>query len=224
MANSKTDCDTCESRKDNPLCSVDNRMDEIAKHKSSSSYRAGQTIFYQGNEPLGIFTIERGLVKLDAVNDEGQVHTLRLMGPGQIIGYRAMFAKESYQASAIAVEDSKLCFLPKNFILDVFKADPQIALNLAERLAKDLRQAEAKWVKQVDQEAPERVAEALIFLSEKFKGQNWTRKEIAHWAGTTTETVIRTLARFEKESLISQEKREIKILNRTELIKKYSDI
>ena len=218
----QTDCDHCESKESNPLCSVSNRLDEIGQHRSSSHYKTGQSIFYQGNEPLGLFTVERGLVKLEMINEAGQAHTLRLMGPGCILGYRALFSKEPYRASAIAVEDSKLCFLPKNFIFDLFKSEPQVALNLAERLAKDLREAESKWIKQVDQEAPERVAEALVFLSEKFVDQNWTRKDIGQWAGTTPETVIRTLSRFEKEGLIEQDKRQIKILNRPELIKKYS--
>ncbi len=214
-------CSICESRYHNPLCSIDHLLGDISKARSSSTFKSGQTIFYQGNEPLGLFTVERGLVKLEVVNEAGQAHTLRLMGPGSILGYRSLFAKECYKASAIAVEDSKLCFLPKNFVFELFRSEPQVALNLVERLAKDLSDAERKWINQVDQEAPERVAEALLFLSEKFSGQNWTRKEIAQWAGTTPETVMRALSRFEMEGLIEQEKRSIRILDRSGLIKKY---
>jgi CRP-like cAMP-binding protein len=71
---------------------------------------------------------------------------------------------------------------------------------------------------QMDKGASERVAEALLFLQENFANQNWTRREIAQWAGTTPETVIRTLAQFEKENLIHQkEGRHIEIINRDEL-------
>jgi len=222
MSHSENDCEVCGSRGTNPLCSLDHRLEEISQTKTSSHFKAGQTIFYQGNEPLGLFTVEKGLVKIESTNEHGQSHTLRLMGPGNVLGYRSLFSKEPYQASAIALENSKLCFLPKSFILTLFQAEPQMALQLAERLAKDLREAESKWIRQVDNEAPDRVAEALIFLSEKFGEQNWTRKEIAQWAGTTPETVIRALARFEKEGLVTQEKRSIQILNRPGLIEKFS--
>lgn len=222
MSYSPEDCETCDSRKENLLCSLEHRLGEISQMKTSSHYKAGQTVFYQGNEPLGLFTVEKGLVKIESTNDSGQSHTLRLMGPGNVLGYRSLFSKEPYQASAIALEDSKLCFLPKSYILELFGAEPQMALQLAERLAKDLREAENKWIKQVDNEAADRVAEALIFLSEKFAGQNWTRREIAQWAGTTPETVMRALARFEKEGLVAQQKRAIQILDRPGLLLKFS--
>jgi len=68
--------------------------------------------------------------------------------------------------------------------------------------------------------AIERIAEALLFLREHFHEKNWTRKEISEWAGTTTETVIRTLADFEEEGLINQTGRLITILNREALLQK----
>lgn len=222
MVHSIKDCTSCDSRENNPLCSIETCIEEISRVRSTTRYRSGQSVFYQGNEPLGLFVVDKGLIKLESINEKGQAHTLRLMGPGSILGYRALLSYESYQASAIAVEDSKLCFIPKNVVFDLFKSCPEVALNLAEQLAKDLSQAEKKWCNQVDQEAPERVAEAIIFLNDHFKGQNWTRKEIAQWAGTTPETVMRTLSRFEKENLISQEKRSIRILDRVGLVRKYS--
>lgn len=216
-----SDCRSCESRSSNPLCSVEEALPDISKNRSHSHFKAGQNVFYQGNQPLGLFTVESGLVKLETVNEQGQAHTLRLMGPGHILGYRALLAHEAYRANAVAVVDSQLCFLPRNFILTLFSSQPRIAMNLAARLAHDLSQAEDKWVRQVDQEAPERVAEALLFLDEQFQNQDWTRKEIAQWAGTTPETVMRTLSRFEKEEFIAQDKRQIRILNREALRKKF---
>ncbi|MEQ1724026.1 MAG: helix-turn-helix domain-containing protein, partial [Pseudobdellovibrio sp.] len=76
------------------------------------------------------------------------------------------------------------------------------------------------WVDQIDKGAPARVADALLFLNENFAGTSWTRKEIAEWAGTTTETVIRTLALFEKEGLITQNYKNFSILSQEKLNEK----
>lgn len=213
-------CDKCETKDQSPLCSVDGASQEIESARSAVRFKAGQTIFYQGNEPIGLYVIQSGLVKLESVSPEGYSNTLRLLGPGQALGYRALFSNEKYQASAVTVEEGTFCFVPKATLLSVVKQFPNVGLNLLSQLAKDLRMAEDKWVTQVNKGAPERVAEALLFLDENFQDQPWTRREIAQWAGTTPETVMRNLAQLEKDGIIEASGRVYKIINREILIKK----
>lgn len=213
-------CQHCSSRSQNPICSSDEALAFVSKIRSESTYKANQVIFYAGNMPLGLFSVQSGLIKLEVVSPKGTAHTLRLMGPGSLIGYRSLFANEPYQASAIAVEDSRLCFIPKKDLLDLFQQNQQVTLNLMSYVSKDLRKAEEKWIYQIDKEASERVAEALLFLQDHFTDQTWTRREIAEWAGTTPETVMRTLAQFEKEGWIAQQGRHISILKREKIKQK----
>ncbi len=162
-------CETCEIREQSPLCSVEDARVEIQMARTWVHFQAGQTIFYQGNEPLGLFVIQSGLVKLESITSDGASHTRRLLGPGQALGYRALFAGEKYQASAVTVEEGNFCFLSKTVLIGVIKRHPGVAMNLLQQLSRDLRTAEEKWVTQVDKGAPERVAEALIFC-------NWSAK------------------------------------------------
>ncbi|MBX3041591.1 MAG: Crp/Fnr family transcriptional regulator [Bdellovibrionaceae bacterium] len=217
---SHQDCDVCPTRAQNPVCSVDGALSRVQDVRTTSRYSAGQVIFYAGNDPLGLFTVQTGLVKLEALSPEGDAHTLRLMGPGCILGYRALFASEPYRATAIAVEDSQLCFIPKTEMLKVFEEFPAVAMNLAKQLSVDLRRAEEKWVQQIDHQAPSRIAEALLFLTDHFSTQSWTRREIAEWAGTTPETVMRTLSTYEKQGLIALDGKSIRILSRPSLSEK----
>ncbi|NUN06067.1 MAG: Crp/Fnr family transcriptional regulator [Bdellovibrio sp.] len=211
-------CQTCGMRVDSLLCSSPDVLLMMEKARVTCRFKAGQVIFYAGNDPLGIFTIQSGLVKLEVTSATGAAHTLRLVGPGGALGYRSMFASEPYHASAVAVEDCELCFVPKAEIMNIFKAHPALAMKLLSHISKDLRLAEEKWMDQMDKGAPERIAEALLFLQDHFTHQNWTRREIAQWAGTTPETVIRTLANFEKDGLIDQtDGRNIRILSRDKL-------
>ncbi len=154
-------------------------------------------------------------MKIESTSAQGNNLTLRMVGPGGAIGYRSLFADEPYKATAVAVEDSQLCFIPKNLLFDILRKHPEVTLNILCHVSKDLGQAETKWVDQIEKGAAGRVAEALLFLSDHFDHDHWTRKEIAQWAGTTTETVIRTLAQFEKMGLIDQLDRHIHILNRS---------
>ncbi|WP_413582044.1 Crp/Fnr family transcriptional regulator [Bdellovibrio sp. HCB288] len=196
-------------------------QDLLDRAETLRRYKAGQTIFEAGGEPLGLYKINTGLIKLDSSSSSGSAHTLRLIGPGGLVGYRALFAGENYYASAIAVEDTVLSFIPKIEILALFRNHPEAAMQFLEYLSRDLRLAEAKWTGQMDKDAAARVADAILFLQDNFPQQNWTRKEIAQWAGTTPETVIRTLANFEKEGIVDQSTgRSIQIKNRQLLLAK----
>lgn len=216
-------CLHCENREGSLLCSTPDVLEAVIKARTTCRFKAGQVIFYADNDPLGVYTIQKGLVKLEASTSNGAAHTLRIVGPGGTLGYRSLFAGEPYHASAIALEDCELCFVPRKNLLDIFKSHPDLTMKLLNHISKDLRVAEEKWLNQMDKGAPSRIAEALLFLQENFAHQNWTRREIAQWAGTTPETVIRTLAQFEKEGIIDQkEGRNIVILSK-EVLKSKSE-
>ena len=221
---SSSSCEVCGQRLTNIICSTAPDVWKLLDHvKIKTKFKANQIIYYQGNEPLGLYTVSSGLIKLETTSEEGQSHTLRYVGPGSALGYRSLFANENNSTTATAIEKSEICFIPKVTVLEIFSKFPDVALRVLQVLSKDLRLAEQKWTDQMDKEAPERIAEALIFLQDHFSHQNWTRREIAEWAGTTPETVIRTLAEFEKNGLIDQsEGRNIKITDRKKLIERFS--
>ncbi|MBL7557026.1 MAG: Crp/Fnr family transcriptional regulator [Bdellovibrionaceae bacterium] len=220
----KDSCLTCDAKHTSALCSSPDVLRIIDSIKVNCHYKAGQMIFQQGQEPLGLFAVQSGLVKLEVNSHDGHAHTLRILGTGGVVGYRSLFAREPYKANAIAMEDTSLCYIPKTELFQVFVEHPEATLNFMQSICKDLRSAEEKWVDQMDKEASERVAEAILFLQDHFHDQKWTRKEIAQWAGTTPETVMRALSQFEKDGLIEQAGRRIIILNRAGLHSKAAQI
>lgn len=216
------DCGTCGSRHENMICSIGPEVTELLnKNKVIQTIQPGEILFHIGEDPKGLYSIASGLVKLETTSPQGAAHTLRILGPGGTLGYRSLFAQEKYHSSAVAIEKTEICFIPKALVFKFFNEHPNLAMKLLCHLSKDLKVAEEKWMDQMDKGAGERIAEALVFLQDHFQHQGWTRKEIAEWAGTTPETVIRTLAQFEKEGLIDQSTgRQIKIKNREKLREK----
>jgi len=215
------DCSKCGTSSKGFLCStsdeISNRISEV---KADCHYKAGEVIFRTGDKPLGLFTVKKGVIKLEALSEEGHAHTLRLVGAGGLLGYRSFFNGENYKKTAIVLEDADVCFLPKNEIMELFNCHPELGFKMISQLGSDLDRAEGKWVDQIDKGAPARVADALLFLSDKFSNSSWTRREIAEWAGTTTETVIRALAQFEKDGLITQNYKNFTILSKLKLIER----
>jgi CRP-like cAMP-binding protein len=108
--------------------------------------------------------------------------------------------------------------IPKPAINELLERHPEVGMKLLAVISKELKAAENRLCAQTDKNAAERVAEAVLFLREKFPTQNWTRKEISEWAGTTPETVMRTLADFEGRGLIEQVGRKINIVNKGKML------
>lgn len=216
-----TDCSKCEARSKSFMCSTSADVSEaISGFKADCTFQTGDVIFRAGDAPVGLFSVRSGVVKLESLTEEGDAHTLKLVGAGGILGYRTFFRGDAYKKTAIAMEPVEVCFLPRKEVLELFQCHPELGLKLINQLTLDLDRAESKWIDQVDKGAPARIADALLFLNENFESTSWTRKEIAEWAGTTTETVIRTLAQFEKEGLIKQNYKNFTILSEDKLNQK----
>lgn len=221
VVHNHVDCAHCEAKSKSFMCSTSDGISEaISGFKAECTYQPGDVIFRAGEIPLGLFSIRSGVVKLEFLSEDGDAHTLKLIGAGGVLGYRTFFKGEAYRKTAIAIEKTEVCFLPRKEVMNLFSCHPELGLRLINQLTSDLDRAESKWIDQIDKGAPARIADALLFLNENFKGSSWTRKEIAEWAGTTTETVIRTLAQFEKEGIIQQNYKNFTILSEVKLNEK----
>ena len=202
------------------FCSLSGKaLESLNDSKVVSEYKRGQFVFHAGSFSSGLYCIKAGVIKVEAESPSGHGHILEVLQAGDFLGYKSLFADEPYKASAIAHEDSAVCFIPKDSILALVRKYPDVALKLLSNLSKEVRETESRFCNQIDKGASQRVAEAVLFLKEKFVGQKWTRKDIAEWAGTTPETVMRILAEFDENGIIEQVSRRIIILDRKRLLR-----
>ncbi|MFS4457785.1 Crp/Fnr family transcriptional regulator [Bdellovibrio sp. HCB2-146] len=193
-------------------------LKDLFASATSSRFKRGDVIYHVGDEPQNIYFVESGLVGLALWGESGKDHLVRLFHQGDIFGHRTLFAREKYHATATVIDASTVRVLSKDQMRSLMKGNCDLAEKLLELLAKELRQAELRQMTLSEKEAPQRIAEAVVYLKELHPSYDWTRQEIADFCGTTTATVIRTLARFVDEGLIQQEGREIRILNREALL------
>lgn len=226
---SKPHCPECQSRLQGVFCNLsDPCLEEFNSSKTSNIYTKGQVIFYEGNNPFGIYCIFSGRVKLYKMGSNGRPQIVRLAGPGDILGYRSLFAEEPYHATAEAIEDTEICCIDKNAFMKVVSNTPELGFNLLRKLSRELRSAEDMATSIANKSARERMAELLLMLNETYgrpKGKSITidlklsREEMAEMIGTTQETAIRLLSEFKKDRLISVQERDITILNHQALLK-----
>lgn len=208
-------CRTCDSFKKSHFCELNSPARAVLESsRKDLSFKKNQVIFKEGDTSHGLFCIYKGSVKLARIDENGNEFLLKIYTAGDSVGYRALFARELYQASAIAYEKTELCFIPWESLKKILELDVSLSLSLLQQMAHDIREFERRMANVVAKPVSQRVAEALLVLKKALPESKWTRREIAEWAGTTPETVIRTLAKFEKEGLIAQKGRSIHIQER----------
>lgn len=213
--NIKPHCQNCSSRASSIFCDLQGQdLEKLDNHKISNKYKKGQTLFFQGNPPFGIFCVNQGKVKIAHVGPDGKESILRIASNGDILGHRSLFSEEHYSATATAIEDSVVCFIDKKYILKAIEESPTIAVNVISGLSRDMGLAEARISSMSNKNVRERLAELLITLKGSFGKKIKTgeevldiklsREEMASMIGVANETLIRFLSEFKDEGLIDQ--------------------
>src|SRR3990167_5095219 len=94
-------CQECSTRGIGIFCSMaEPLVSELDRAKTTNYYHKKQIIFYEGNQPYGLYCISSGIVKLYKTGMEGQQQIVRMAKSGDILGYRSLFAGENYSATA----------------------------------------------------------------------------------------------------------------------------
>lgn len=222
-----TPCSECQSR----LCSIFGELDDkelqtLDQFKCANVFKRGQNIFYEGAPPTGLFCIKTGKVKIHKIDALGKEQVVRLARDGDVIGYRALISGEQYSAFATTLEESTVCFIPKDVFFTLLEKNNKMSFQLMQVLSRDLKLAENFMSSLSQKPVRERMAEVLLVLKDFYglKEDGVTldvalrREDIASMVGTATETVIRFLAEFRDEKMIDLDKRKIKILDHQALV------
>lgn len=212
-------CELCNIRMDSIFEGLDTAEQEKASaNKSCQKYKRGEVIFHEGQRPSGLFCIHHGKVKVFKLGDEGREQIVRLANPGDVLGYRALIGGEAYKASAAALEDCVICFIPSSIIFDMLENDPEVSFRMMRIFSNDLRNAENRMTDFTQKPVRQRLAQTLLSLLNSYGTTEdgylniyLTRQEWANLMGTTTETAIRTISEFSKEGLITINGKKIKL-------------
>lgn len=223
-----SNCEHCASKNTGVFCDLGfDQLNDVSEHKVTNVYKKGQTLFVQGNHPYGIYCISHGNVKLTKVGPDGKESIVRIVSGGDILGHRSLFTDDNYSATATAMEDTEVCFIDKKFILQTIKDQPTVALNIINKLSRDMGIAEKKLTSLHQKNVRERLAELLVSLKSSHgikEGDRYkielklTREEMATMIGTANETLIRFMTEFKDAGIIEQEGKIIYIKDEDELL------
>ncbi len=209
-------CETCKSR-DGSLFSHYSckEVDLLNEAKACSFYKKKQAIFLSGSYPRGVYCLNSGKVKIYSVGSEGKEHIVEIAKEGDIIGFKSMLSDEPYLVNAETLEDCNICFISKEEFLNMIEQDTTLRNRILSHLSLEINQRNMQITNMAQKSVRERLAYSLLTLQKVYGTEpiNLSREDLANFVGTATETLIRLLKDFEKESYISTNVRKINIIN-----------
>jgi len=196
----------------------------LTSEKVTNMYKKGQTIFYEGMMPTGIFCLNSGIVKIAKRGVDGKEQIVRFVRGGGLLGIRALLGSRKYSASATTLDDSTVCYINKETFFNIADEYTHIRECMITLLSHLLEEAENKMTSMAQKPVRERLAESLLLLNNMFQTDSGScsllnedgtislsREDIANIVGTATETAIRLLSEFKDDGLIEVNGRNITV-------------
>ncbi len=206
-------------------------LEKISKKMILRNYNKGQVILLEESKGETFFVIKTGEVKVTKLSDDGREVILAILGESEFFGEMSLLDGEGRSANIVANEDSTALTLSRNDFLSCLESYPKIAISLLEELAVRLRKSDKHIESLSLSDSEHRIGITIARLAEEIgtikKGVVSIKKlpfqqDIANMAGTSRETVSRTIKLFEDKKILTRNGRALTIFDFNSFKKSFS--
>jgi CRP-like cAMP-binding protein len=196
------------------------RIAEVARTKP---YDRGSLIFAEGDPSDAFMVIVSGRVKVFKATPAGKEIILEIFGAGDPLGAVAVYEGAPFFASALALEPSEILRIEQTAFFRLLEQDPALVRGLLSGLTIRLAELTRRLAELSGARVEARFARLFLKLSEQigkadrggvFIPMPLSRQELADLTGTTIETAIRIMSRWQKEEVLHTEKDGFVIIDR----------
>ena len=189
-------------------------------------YSKGETIFEQESPSDAFYAIAYGRVKIFKMMPSGKDVILEVFGPGDPLGAVAAYMERPFPASASALEDTTCVVIPRPAFFRLLETNPSLVRGLLLGLTTRLVELTNRLAELTGGRIEARFARLFLKLAAQMgrpdRGGTFiplalSRQELADMSGTTIETCIRIMSRWNKDAIVRTEKDGFVVLNKAEL-------
>lgn len=202
-------------------------LDEASLQKISTlgvrkSFQKDAVILFEHETGSALFVIIEGKVKVSRVSDDGKEVILTILNDSDFFGEMAILDGLARSANVTAMEDSELFLIQRSDFIALLHEFPDVSIALLQELTQRLRAADMKIKSLSLKDAEGKVATVILQLADDLgKIKQGTveieklpfQHDLANMAGTSRETISRTLHTFAKKGLVELDGSRLRILN-----------
>lgn len=200
----------------------DESLTKVANSGVLQSFKKESIILSEEDAGNALFVIASGKVKVVRSDSGDKEVILAILNDSDFFGEMALLDGLNRSANVIAMEDSKIFIIQRNDFLDLLRKFPDVSIALLQELSTRLRASSMKIKALSLKDAEGKVATVLLQLADDIgKIKNGVveieklpfQHELANMAGTSRETISRTLHSFAKKGLVELEGSKLRIIN-----------
>lgn len=199
--------------------------DEIELVKASKTqvlFRKGDHLTKQGAFASYVLFLIKGMATQYLEGDGIKNYNLRIIKPGEFVGLSAVFTKNTFNYSSVALTDCQVFLVEKDAIAGLVKKNGLFGFGMIKRYCEQNTNLFDSLRTIMYKQMHGRMADALLYL-DSLKSESpdifqlLSRKDLADFAGISTENGVKLLKAFEKEGLISLHEKDIEVLRHNAL-------
>jgi CRP-like cAMP-binding protein len=190
--------------------------------KTQVLFRKGDILTKQGAFATYVLFMVSGLAKQYLEGDGTRNYNLRIIRPGEFLGLSAVFGENIFSYSSVAITECRVFLIEKEAIARVIQQNGMFGFNMTKRFCEHNTSLFGTVSTLIYKQMNGRLAETLLYL-DNLKNQQedifqlLSRKDIADFAGISTESAVKLLKTFEKEGLVELKEKDIRIIRRDTL-------
>jgi CRP-like cAMP-binding protein len=198
------------------LSKDDSRL--IYENSNTVNYRANDVIFKQNTRTSHVMYIKSGLVKLYTENKNHKTKILKLGTPNEFLGLNSVLGEETFSYSAVAVQKTEIFIIDFDIFEKILQNNGQFSYALLKHITENNLGLLERLISQSQKQLPGRIADIILYFTEQiYHSQQFnfplTRTELAELAGTTKESLIRTLTEFKNDKIIKLEGKKVSVIS-----------
>ncbi|MFA6128194.1 MAG: Crp/Fnr family transcriptional regulator [Bacteroidales bacterium] len=189
----------------------------VRASKTQVLFRKNDLLTKQGAFASYVLFLIKGLATQYLEGDGIKNYNLRIIRPGEFVGLSAVFTKNTFNYSSVALTDCQVYLIEKEAIANVVKQNGMFGYSIIKRYCEQNANLFDSLRTIMYKQMNGRMADTLLYIdSLKSEApdifQFLSRKDLADFAGISTESGVKLLKTFEKEGLISLHEKDIEVI------------
>jgi CRP-like cAMP-binding protein len=199
----------------------------IAQVGRLKAYDRGARIFAEGDDADVFVIIVDGRVKIFKATPAGKEIILEIFSAGDPLGAVAVYEGVAFPASAVALEPTNTLQIARADFYRLLEQHPPLVRALMSGLTLRLAELTRRLAEMTGSRVETRFARLLLKLADEvgrpgpgggtFVPLPLSRQELADFTGTTIETAIRIMSRWQKDDIVRTEKDGFQLVDRAAL-------
>lgn len=135
-------CRDCALRSDRLFCDLPaEALEAFDQVKSTAPVPRGTVLFREGQAARGVFVLCDGRARVSVCSESGKRLTLRVAGPGEVMGLSAVLSGSPYEVSVEAIDNCIVAMVKRKDLLHFLREHREACLQVVNLLSQDLHVA-----------------------------------------------------------------------------------